>query len=159
MAERALADLCDLCDKVIEPLQGRLGGNGDGGRSGSRPGRSRHWNCHVARYGKPGTDLGALRERVRTPTTPRRRILKPRVLKGPDNRSENARREWRSFSVISEMGKRRIEVECPFCFATFWAYVWSLSGGGKRCPNCRAMHTSHGSAYPLEGNEDLGAPD
>lgn len=53
------------------------------------------------------------------------------------------------------MGRRRIEIECPFCWATFWAYVWSLAGGGKKCPNCGAMHTSYGSAHPLEGNETL----
>jgi hypothetical protein len=75
--------------------------------------------------------------------------------KGPYNRSPNAAREFRTFGVRHEMGRKRVEVECPFCFARFWAYVWSLFGGGKRCTNCGAMHASHGSAYPVEGNEEL----
>ncbi len=89
---------------------------------------------------------------------PRRPVLRPLAKSGPYNRSPNAAREWRSTGrVISEMGRRRIEIECPFCFATFWAFVWSLSGGGKKCTNCGAIHASFGQAYPIEGNEDLGA--
>lgn len=143
---------CDLCGKPIEAGQPRYGG--------APFGQSRHWNCHVAKFGKPDDWGGAekhkhSRKPPGPPREPRRQVLRPKVRKGPYNKSENARRDWRSFGVISEMGKRRIEIECPFCFATFWAYVWSISGGGKRCTNCGAMHTSYGFAYPVEGNEDL----
>jgi hypothetical protein len=80
----------------------------------------------------------------------------PKVRKGPDNRSPNAQRQWEGTGrAVSEFGRRRIEVECPFCFEQFWAFVWSLAGGGKRCPNCRAMFGSTGLASPIEGNEDL----
>jgi hypothetical protein len=50
--------------------------------------------------------------------------------------------------VISEMGRSRIEVTCPFCDALFYAYIWSISGGGKKCPGCGAMHTRRRVAYP-----------
>lgn len=147
---------CDLCEKSIEPGEPRFGGQGDGGRQGAIAGKGRHWSCHVARFGKPGDGTSnfdnAPREARRTRV---QRLLRPKVLRGPDNRSANARREWQALRAISEMGRRRIEIECPFCFLRFWAYVWSLAGGGKRCPNCRAMFTSFGVAWPLEGNEDL----
>lgn len=51
-------------------------------------------------------------------------------------------------SVIREMGRSRSLIECPFCLEQFWAYWWSISGGGKKCPKCGAMHVSVGSAYP-----------
>lgn len=149
---------CDLCNEPVVQGQGQFGGRGNGDRAGPPPGKLRHWDCHVARYGRPmsAADVLASRPRSSRPVRPARCVLTPRVLKGPDNRSDNARRDWRALGpAISEMGRRRIEIECPFCFETFWAFVWSLAGGGKRCPNCRAMHTSYGFAYPLEGNEDL----
>jgi hypothetical protein len=157
---------CDLCNKPVEPGEPRFGGVGDGGKKGSPLGYERHWACHVERFGRPPStsitaELGAIGSafgRTAAKKPPRRPVLRPLVTKGPDNRSPNAAREWRHLGrVISEMGRRRIEIECPFCFEQFWAFVWSLSGGGKRCPNCRAMHTSHGTAHPLEGNEDLAA--
>lgn len=71
------------------------------------------------------------------------------------NRSENASREFRVLARRSQMGKTRVQIECPFCGHQFWAYVWSISGGGKRCENkaCGAKHTSWGVAYPVAGRE------
>lgn len=71
------------------------------------------------------------------------------------NRSPNAQREFRVLDRRSAMGRTRVQIECPFCSTRFWAYVWSISGGGKRCENkaCGAMHTSFGVAYPVEGRE------
>jgi hypothetical protein len=77
------------------------------------------------------------------------------VTKGELNRSDNAARRFELYGFISEMGRRRARCDCPFCGTTFWVFVWSLSGGGKRCPNCRSMFTSYGLAFPLVGNEDL----
>lgn len=62
----------------------------------------------------------------------------------------------REFAVTdrrSEMGKSRILIRCPFCQTSFWAFIWSISGGGKKCENkaCGAMHVSHGMAYPVKG--------
>ncbi len=156
---------CDLCRKPIEPGEPRYGGPGDGGRSGPRFGSSRHWACHTAKFGRAEPAVLAIKRPsqpigltpAKAPKTPAQRILAPKVLRGPYNRSLNAARDWRGTGrVVSEMGKRRIEIECPFCFQEFWAFVWSLSGSGKRCPNCGAMHSGHGIASPIEGNEDLG---
>lgn len=71
------------------------------------------------------------------------------------NRSDNAKREFKTGRRDSAMGRSRIEIECPFCLTRFWAYIWSISGGGKKCENkaCGAMHTSFGVAYPVAGRE------
>ena len=50
------------------------------------------------------------------------------------------------------MGRTRILIECPFCGAREWAYVWSLAGSGKRCP-CGALHGSLGSMKKLNDAE------
>lgn len=44
-------------------------------------------------------------------------------------------------SEISEFGRSRRLIECPFCHEKFWAYTWSLAGSGKKCPRCKAFHT------------------
>jgi hypothetical protein len=147
---------CDICGEDVLPGQPRRG-------PPPGPGLERHWSCHVEKHGQPEPlatvspsllvqKVGRVRH-VDAPAV-RRPLVSP---KGKDyNRSPNAMREWRHTGrVISEMGRRRIRIECPFCFAHFWAFVWSLSGGGKKCPNCGAMHTSVGLAIPLTGNEDL----
>ena len=36
--------------------------------------------------------------------------------------------------------------DCPFCGDEIKAFLWSLSGGGKRC-NCGALFGSGGRAY------------
>lgn len=48
---------------------------------------------------------------------------------------------------VSEMGRSTVFVTCPFCGRRTEAYVWSLAGSGKRCPNpeCRA-HLCYGVA-------------
>jgi hypothetical protein len=158
---------CDLCGKPVEDGQPRRGGNGDGGKTGAPLGFARHYSCHVERYGRsPSTSLQpeiqALRKALGAPPAeplgegPKavKRSLVPSS-GSTYNRSENAARVWRNLRRLSEMGHTRIEIECPFCFARFWANVWSLSGGGKKCPNCGSMHASFGNAYPLMGNEDL----
>lgn len=72
------------------------------------------------------------------------------------NRSDNAAREFKVLRHRSEMGKSRVEIECPFCRTRFWAFIWSISGGGKRCENkeCGAKHASFGVAYPVVGREE-----
>lgn len=48
---------------------------------------------------------------------------------------------------VSEFGRSAVFVTCPFCGRKTEAYVWSLAGSGKRCPNpdCRA-HLCYGVA-------------
>ena len=33
----------------------------------------------------------------------------------------------------------RVGADCPFCGCWVAAYLWSLSGGGKRCHGCGAV--------------------
>jgi len=78
---------------------------------------------------------------------------------GDYNTSPNAARKFNILERVTQMGKSRIKVECPFCGTRFWAYIWSISGGGKKCENkkCGAKHGSSGIAYPVVGRENSGA--
>jgi hypothetical protein len=73
------------------------------------------------------------------------------------NRSPNAQREYRSHSYRSRMGRSTVEIDCPFCGTTSTAFIWSLSGGGKRCENkrCGAKFNSAGTASPVVGREEM----
>lgn len=71
------------------------------------------------------------------------------------NRSENAQRTFEGYNYSSEHGRSTVKIKCPFCGTPFRAHVWSIAGGGKKCPTCGAMHTSFGIAYPVEGKEHL----
>jgi len=151
---------CDLCEQGIEPGQPRFGARGAGDKSGPRIGFDRHYSCHTDRFGRPEpiSEI-ALHSEMRAASPAliaRRKVKVPVVTKGRDyNRSTNAGRAFAVLRRISEKGRTRVEIECPFCFAVFWAFVWSIRGGGKCCPNCRAKHASFGEAFPLVGNEDL----
>lgn len=160
-----MTSTCDICELPIEATQPRYGALGFGDHTGPKIGESRHYSCHTARYGRPDSrptselfaDLrGAMRGAgLDVAPAPRPAAKVPYVTKGELNRSSNAAREFHLYDFISEMGRRRAKCDCPFCGTSFTVFVWSLSGGGKRCPTCRAMFTSSGSAYPLVGNEDL----
>ena len=61
-------------------------------------------------------------------------------------------------NYISEFGRSRVKVECPFCGKVNIAYNWSLAGSGKRCgnPACRAhlfMGVAIRDMVPI-GNEE-----
>lgn len=74
------------------------------------------------------------------------------------NLSPNATREFTvSGRRCDSSGRTRVLINCPFCRSQSWAYVWSLSGSGKRCEHkaCGAMFTSLGQAHPVEGREHL----
>ena len=61
-------------------------------------------------------------------------------------------RPWKSLAYFpEENGRSHHRASCPFCNTMMTVYVWSLRGGGKRCPNpdCRAMLGSHGGAFKL----------
>lgn len=36
------------------------------------------------------------------------------------------------------------DIRCPWCNTVSRAYWWSISGGGKKCVGCGAMHNSAG---------------
>lgn len=61
----------------------------------------------------------------------------------PIDRNNAEERLWKGSNRRSSMGRTSIDITCPFCGETVTAYVWSLSGGGKRCP-CGAKHGSTG---------------
>ena len=48
------------------------------------------------------------------------------------------------YSVISENGRSRGWITCPFCAEKVLCYLWSLAGSGKRC-GCGALLTSIGA--------------
>jgi hypothetical protein len=49
---------------------------------------------------------------------------------------------------VTEVGRSRIVIRCPFCKACVVAYTWSLAGSGKRC-GCGAMHYRTGTRAPV----------
>jgi hypothetical protein len=71
--------------------------------------------------------------------------------------------EYATRGRTSRMGRSSVTIVCPCCGTECEAYVWSLAGSGKRCPNpaCRALHCSLGT-YPnkipaAEAKTDTGA--
>lgn len=57
--------------------------------------------------------------------------------------------EWREGRVVrrhSASGRSTVTLCCPFCNSHITAYVWSLSGGGKRC-YCGALAGRSGTFY------------
>lgn len=63
---------------------------------------------------------------------------------------DNSSQKFEVLDRRSEMGRSRVLIRCPFCLSQFWAYIWSISGGGKRCECCGSMHGSFGQAQPPE---------
>lgn len=54
------------------------------------------------------------------------------------------KKQYDSFNYRADFGRASIQVVCPFCNTRVTAYVWSMAGGGKKCPGCGAMHTGFG---------------
>ncbi len=54
-------------------------------------------------------------------------------------------REHTRSGTSSLVGKSFCRITCPFCHTAVTAYIWSLAGGGKRCPGCGAMHGNYGT--------------
>lgn len=47
--------------------------------------------------------------------------------------------------VRRENGKSTVDIRCPYCsHLARDVRLWSLSGSGKRCPGCGALHVSGG---------------
>lgn len=55
------------------------------------------------------------------------------------------RRPHERSQTVKVFGRSRCYITCPFCQTTCLAYTWSLAGGGKRCPQCKAKHLNDGT--------------
>jgi len=67
-----------------------------------------------------------------------------------ENTTERERRQYTSFNHRSRFGKSSVDIECPFCRAITTAFIWSLSGSGKKC-TCGALHGGWGfTLAPIE---------
>jgi hypothetical protein len=66
-------------------------------------------------------------------------------------RNSCEQKPYTSSGVTSRMGRSSIDITCPFCRTINETFLWSLSGGGKRCENCDcgALFGSTGNAYRL----------
>jgi len=60
-------------------------------------------------------------------------------------------RTWVTQWRVSQNGKTRIGLECPFCYVVVETYVWSLPNG-KRCV-CGAMHGRFGSTHWVQDTD------
>jgi hypothetical protein len=58
-------------------------------------------------------------------------------------------RRWESAGYCAAMGRSSLYIYCPFCARRVIAFVWSLSGCGKRC-DCGALFGSGGDAWKRE---------
>lgn len=54
-------------------------------------------------------------------------------------------------NYCSSHGRSTVNIKCPFCGTITTAYVWSIRGGGKMCPNskCDVILTGIGTAQKL----------
>ena len=68
---------------------------------------------------------------------------KPVTLNTPRDQTEE--REHTRTDGPSSVGRTVVYIDCPFCHTEVKAYLWSLSGGGKRCPGCGAKHNAYGT--------------
>jgi len=67
-------------------------------------------------------------------------------------------RPYTVIMVISEMGRTRHLIRCPYCGEEVWAYIWSMAGHGKKCPKCKAIHTwMSGTVREIERGEKAGS--
>ena len=57
--------------------------------------------------------------------------------------------------VWSRVGRTLVRGTCPFCQTSVEGYLWSISGSGKRCPDCRALLGSF-LAFPPEAKTGKG---
>ena len=63
-------------------------------------------------------------------------------------------RQYKIHTEYSEHGRSRIVFACPWCQQDVTAYVWSVTGGGKRC-DCGAIFGGSGTGYKLiEGGKN-----
>ena len=67
--------------------------------------------------------------------------------------AEAEQRDHWSTAVRPAFGRSYCYITCPFCGQDVKAFIWSLCGGGKRCP-CGALHCSNGVTYKKKEKAD-----
>jgi len=55
-------------------------------------------------------------------------------------RNHEVKRYAAGYDCLRRPTQLRCLITCPFCETDVIAYVWSLAGGGKKCPTCGALH-------------------
>lgn len=60
---------------------------------------------------------------------------------------ENKLKIKRSYKGRTEHATSTVIIECPWCDCETEAYIFSISGGGKKCDNCPAVHNYFGTSY------------
>ena len=87
-------------------------------------------------------------------------MVKRKPIKFEDTRGDNVTtRQYQTHRVgLEHTSSNTIYFNCPFCEDEIKAYVWSLCGGGKRCPGCGALFGGHGNGYQftdlIKNNEE-----
>lgn len=66
--------------------------------------------------------------------TKKRKLIGWKDIGSPDAE----RREYTVIGRHDAVGRTTLRIICPFCNGTLTAYLWSLSGCGKRC-DCGAL--------------------
>ena len=61
-------------------------------------------------------------------------------------------REHERSATKSRMGRSSCVVTCPFCGEKVTAFIWSIAGGGKRCP-CGAIHDAEGRTHKRKSQD------
>jgi hypothetical protein len=64
----------------------------------------------------------------------------------------NEQRPHERSATIPAFGRSYCYITCPFCNTEAKTFIWSLAGGGKRCPGCKAMHTHWGMTIAKDGD-------
>lgn len=64
----------------------------------------------------------------------------------PNGNTRETREHSRTARVSVQNGRSYCYVTCPFCDQVTRAYIWSLSGGGKKC-QCGALHCGWGMSF------------
>lgn len=54
--------------------------------------------------------------------------------------------EHTKYGYTSVFGRSYCYIKCPYCAQETKAFIWSLSGGGKKC-ECGALHTRGGITF------------
>lgn len=68
--------------------------------------------------------------------------LKFNMEESVNHRGEEVRNHDGLYSIVSlGRGRKSAKVDCPFCNTAVNCFVWSINGGGKKCPCGAILYT------------------